>query len=191
MRIAYKIGLNWYQGSIDPVLQPLFQPLLLQLEFLWGHSFLKFIFAPILTLKGREEEIPRPGKEDEKKDKPEFLSQAEARFAALKRAFTTKLLDPISSAPIKSNESIAAALNLRDVSDLYLLLTQTFVCQKHEILNRISYLPSLIPLMWKFMSSLSPKGNMDLFVKAASQPEKEPLISILRLFCEAAYYLLL
>ncbi|KAF9583402.1 hypothetical protein BGW38_009540 [Lunasporangiospora selenospora] len=66
---------------------------------------------------------------------------------------------------------------------------KSFEAQKTKILVTLMYLPSFLVQLWRFMSTLGPKGKMQIYLEAATGYgknglEQEPLIAILQIFCE-------
>mgnify|MGYP001058658407 CR=1 FL=1 len=126
---------------------------------------------------------------------PKLISQLELLWSQkFLNALFGVMISQFSEANDRSTKIIydpLFSLHVQDACDLYLTISEALLCHRSEISNKISYFPMFVPALWRFMNHLGPKGNMEIFLTAASNPEKEPLISILKVFCETCYNLLL
>ncbi|CAG8551382.1 12020_t:CDS:10, partial [Racocetra persica] len=164
---------TWYSGTTDPNISTShFNRLITQLEYLWQKPFLLRSFNPVLNFK--------------------FDSQLNNNLDSSKITSQKKtLIDKNSS--LTSNQITLLAVETQDICRLYLMLSKLFIMQKHDIMMNLIFLPRLVPTLWQFMMCLGPKGRMKIFLSetVVKEPEKEPLIGILELFCEICGILLL
>ncbi|CAI2192588.1 18337_t:CDS:1, partial [Funneliformis geosporum] len=110
-----------------------------------------------------------------------------SKLSSRKNSFSDKKVS------LTSGKVTIYAIETQVVCRLYVLLIKLLTDQKHDITMNLTYLPSLVPNLWKFLMCLGPKGNMEIFLNGSvvKAPEKEPLIGILELFCECCSILLL
>ncbi|KAI8100057.1 uncharacterized protein BX664DRAFT_322764 [Halteromyces radiatus] len=81
------------------------------------------------------------------------------------------------------------SINTQLIFSMYSQLGNMFTQQKKIILARIAFTPGLMSQLWTVMNHFGPQGNMVIYLdaarKSAADLEKEPLIDVLRVFCEA------
>ncbi|KAK3838111.1 MAG: hypothetical protein J3R72DRAFT_448893 [Linnemannia gamsii] len=84
------------------------------------------------------------------------------------------------------------AIEVQQACQLYMTLMRSFESQRTKILVTLMYLPSFLTQLWRFMNTLGPKGEMHIYLEAASGfnrhggLDQEPLIAILQVFCECS-----
>ncbi|CAO3609417.1 unnamed protein product [Cunninghamella blakesleeana] len=81
------------------------------------------------------------------------------------------------------------SMDIQLIFSMYSQLGKLFTQQRKVILARIAFKPKLISQLWLIMNQFGPEGNMHIYLKAAKknilEVEKEPLIDVLQIFCEA------
>ncbi|GAA5795819.1 hypothetical protein HPULCUR_001181 [Helicostylum pulchrum] len=79
------------------------------------------------------------------------------------------------------------SMHVESIFSLYIQLTNLFKAHRKVIFYRIAFTTQLMPQLWKLMNQFGPKGNMIIYLEAAKQKDinKEPLVQILKVFCEA------
>ncbi|CAJ0765292.1 475_t:CDS:10 [Entrophospora sp. SA101] len=85
-----------------------------------------------------------------------------------------------------SSQITLMAIDVQSVCQFYNLFMKIFNSLKREIIMNLTYLPNFVPCLWRFLSSLGPKQKMKIFLTESivRDPDKEPMIEILELFCE-------
>ncbi|CAG8689926.1 3463_t:CDS:2, partial [Dentiscutata heterogama] len=164
---------TWYSGTTDPNISTShFNRLISQLEYLWQKPFLLRSFNHILNFK--------------------FDSQLNNNLDSSNKSSQKKTLDDKKSS-LASSQMTLLAVDTQDVCRLYLMLSKLLNMQKHDIMMNLTFIPRLVPALWQFMMCLGPKGRMKIFLSETviKNPEREPLIGILELFCESCGILLL
>ncbi|KAF9135149.1 Ubiquitin-protein ligase E3B [Mortierella sp. 14UC] len=83
------------------------------------------------------------------------------------------------------------AIEVQQACQLFMTLMRSFESQRTKILVTLMYLPSFLTQLWRFMNTLGPKGEMHIYLEAASGfsrhgLDQEPLIAILQVFCECS-----
>ncbi|KAF8945056.1 hypothetical protein BGZ47_003291 [Haplosporangium gracile] len=83
------------------------------------------------------------------------------------------------------------AIEVQQACQLYMTLMRSFELQRTKILVTLMYLPSFLTQLWRFMNTLGPKGEMHIYLEAATGfsrygLDQEPLIAILQVFCECS-----
>ncbi|CAG8496391.1 2011_t:CDS:10 [Funneliformis caledonium] len=162
---------KWYSGKHDSnIPNSHFNLVITQLEYLWQRLFILKAFDHVLNFKPTV------------KDQSNLL-----KLSPRKNSFSDKKIS------LTSGKVTIYAIETQAVCRLYVLLLKLLTDQKHDIIMNLTYIPSLVPNLWKFLMCLGPKGNMEIFLNGSvvKAPEKEPLISILELFCECCSILLL
>lgn len=144
-----------------------------QLEYLWSRDFAMGTFNTLLNLA-----LTASG-DSSSNDAPSDTSTdtgAHSRIASLSSAST----DP---------QGVLLAIEVQQACLFYMTLMKSFESQKSKILVTLMYLPSFLAQVWRFMTTLGPKGKMQIYLEAASGTgtkglDQEPLIAILQVFCE-------
>ncbi|KAI8802442.1 hypothetical protein BJ742DRAFT_743736 [Cladochytrium replicatum] len=91
----------------------------------------------------------------------------------------------------KRAENTLAVIEIRDACDLFMNLITTLLNQRQRILNTVTYMPKLIPNLWRMIQTLGPDGGVAVFLSAAKNPSKEHCMPMLSLFCICARLLFL
>lgn len=159
---------NW-GNSIDVVVYERVQA---QLEYLWSRSFMDLVFVDVLNF-----------------DSTKLSGAAVAKDGLKTRLFKKKnqqtLLDSKDYAHI-----VELSMNVESMFAMYMLLITLFPTQRMEIINKIAFTTRLVPQLWHAMNTFGPRGRMAIYLDAARREdgnvEKEPLIKVLQMFCEAA-----
>ncbi|KAI9140489.1 hypothetical protein BKA69DRAFT_1079194 [Paraphysoderma sedebokerense] len=81
------------------------------------------------------------------------------------------------------------SIDMKDLCSLYLVAFKTLPAHKSDIKTSLAYTSKLVPSLWRFLNSLGPNGDMQIYLNAVQNPDKEPLIPILELFFELAILL--
>ncbi|KAF0449000.1 HECT-domain-containing protein [Gigaspora margarita] len=168
---------TWYSGTTDPNIPTShFNRLISQLEYLWQKPFLLRSFNHVLNFKF-----------DSQFDDNNNLDSSNTSSSSQNKKFTDK------KSSLNSSQITLLAVDTQDVCRLYLMLSKLLNMQKHDIMMNLTFIPRLVPALWQFMTCLGPKGRMKIFLSETviKEPEKEPLIGILELFCESCGILLL
>ncbi|KAI7883316.1 HECT-domain-containing protein [Lichtheimia hyalospora FSU 10163] len=161
---------NW-GNSIDVVVYERVQA---QLEYLWSRSFVDLVFANVLDFDSTK------------------LSGGAA--AASKDGLKTRLFKKKNQPTLLDSKDYAhvveLSMNVESIFAMYMLLITLFPTQRMEIINKIAFTTRLIPQLWRAMNTFGPRGHMSIYLDAARRQdghvEKEPLIKVLQMFCEAA-----
>lgn len=95
------------------------------------------------------------------------------------------------SLPISTKKDMAEfSMNTQLIFSMYSQLGNLFTVQRKIILARIAFTPGLMSQLWRVMNHFGPQGNMVIYLDAARKHaadigNKEPLIDVLKMFCEA------
>lgn len=162
---------NW-GNSIDVVVYERVQA---QLEYLWSRSFVDQVFVDVLNF-----------------DSTRLFGGAAA--AGAKDGLKTRLFKKKNQAALLDSKDYAhvveLSMNVESIFAMYMLLISLFPSQRMEIINKIAFTTRLIPQLWRAMNTFGPRGRMSIYLDAARREdgnvEKEPLIKVLQMFCEAA-----
>lgn len=86
----------------------------------------------------------------------------------------------------KNGELALFSMEVESLFSMYIELTQLFKPHRKVILYRIAFTTELVSQLWKLMNHFGPKGNMIIYLDAAKQADinKEPLMQVLKIFCE-------
>ncbi|KAL9549438.1 hypothetical protein PS6_006068 [Mucor atramentarius] len=146
-----------------------FDHVMLQLEYLWSRSFMDQLFADIILFD---------------RNSPTAAIKSSSNHQT-KMPFLKKNSPP----PHSHNDGTMALFSIQVASifSMYMQLTQLFKAHRKVIFYRIAFTSQLMPQLWKLMNCFGPKGNMVIYLQAAKQAdiEREPLVHVLRVFCEA------
>ncbi|KAJ3269143.1 Ubiquitin-protein ligase E3B [Borealophlyctis nickersoniae] len=164
--VTYHPVFKWYSGKSLPGSQECFPDVIRQLSHLWNRTFIADMFSGLLAFEPSPPRAPSSNTASR-------LFQSASRKASSNSEVLTLL-----------------AVDLRAKCRLYLGLAGTVLAHRLAIMNGLSYTSGLIPGLWRAMNEMGPHkdGGLGLFLTAAAgtDPEKEPLMPILELFCEAA-----
>ncbi|KAI8986495.1 hypothetical protein BDB01DRAFT_785829 [Pilobolus umbonatus] len=148
-------------NSIDVAV---FERVMKQIEYIWSRSFMDRILHDIIYF-----------------GKPDVNSQNRSNsknFFSLKKT---------TSKTTNGGELALFSIQVERIFSLYAQLSNLFLSHRKVIYYRIAFTSSLMPKLWYLMNQFGPKGEMIIYMEAAqkSKTEKEPLIQILKIFCEA------
>ncbi|KAF9427156.1 hypothetical protein BGZ94_005384 [Podila epigama] len=152
-----------------------------QLEYLWSRDFAMGTFNSLLKLSLPPARGGQPfGDASSSAPSGNSLTATEgAHYRTTSQGYTS------SSDP----QGILLAIEVQKACLFYMTLMKSFDSQKSKILVTLMYLPSFLAQLWRFMATLGPKGDMHIYLEAASGVgtkglDQEPLMAILQLFCE-------
>ncbi|KAI1314908.1 Ubiquitin-protein ligase E3B [Mortierella claussenii] len=189
-----------YQDT--PLSQVQTKMLLQQLEYLWSREFALEIFGTLLQLDldipsatgayGANDMALSSQLTNTTPQSPRQVSSTTARESSGKSFFNVQRNNN------SNNSSALLAMEVQQACELYKTLMMIFESQKTKILVALMYLPgSFLTRLWRFMTTLGPRGGMVIYLEAAAVPwmsssvgqggqglEQEPLIAILQIFCE-------
>lgn len=85
------------------------------------------------------------------------------------------------------NDIALFSMEIESIFSMYIQLTRIFKAHRKVIFYRIAFTTQLMPQLWKLMNQFGPKGNMAIYLDAAKRKDidKEPLVQVLKVFCEA------
>lgn len=85
------------------------------------------------------------------------------------------------------NDLALFSIEVESIFSMYIQLTRVFKAHRKVIFYRIAFTTQLMPQLWKLMNQFGPKGNMTIYLDAAKRKDidKEPLVQVLKVFCEA------
>ncbi|KAI9319767.1 hypothetical protein BX666DRAFT_1916034 [Dichotomocladium elegans] len=151
-----------------------FERMLDHLEYLRSRAFMDLIFKDILEFdmkKYQRHMTHTVGKNDKLKTPSLFKTmhqESRTEYAAL----------------------VEFSVDTEAIFAMYTTLCDMFPKYKMDIISRIAFTPRLIPQVWRAMNTFGPQGNMIIYLNAAKRedgdPDKEPLIKVLKIFCEAS-----
>lgn len=149
-----------------------FDKVMSQLEYVWSRSFMDQIFADIIQF-----------------DKKYTTINNNSNSNNINRNSNSKLSFLKKNQSNNSNTSSIAlfSIEVASIFTMYMQLTQLFKSYRKVIFYRIAFTSHLMPQLWKLMNCFGPKGNMIIYLNAAKHADinKEPLVQILKVFCEA------
>lgn len=170
-----------------------------QLEYLWSRDFALEAFHGLLNLSLPAASSPSSSTDTaikgSKTGDTELHSSGAMATPASHHIRVSSLNDFKSGSHTKSITSdpqgALLAIEVQQACQLYMTLMRSFESQRTKILVTLMYLPSFLTQLWRFMNTLGPKGEMHIYLEAASGfsrhgLEQEPLIAILQVFCECS-----
>ncbi|KAG0367687.1 Ubiquitin-protein ligase E3B [Gamsiella multidivaricata] len=168
--------------------------LMVQLEYLWSREFALDTFHALLNLRLPPISAdPPPGSVFNNRDTQSPAAGRQGRFSSP----LERINNSLSSRPSDPQRTLLA-IEIQQACSFYMILMKTFDAQKTKILVTLMYLPSFLSQLWRFMTTLGPKGGMYIYLEAAAGSgrkglHQEPLIAILQIFCEccARYFITL
>ncbi|KAG9068644.1 hypothetical protein KI688_010921 [Linnemannia hyalina] len=170
-----------------------------QLEYLWSRDFALEAFHGLLNLS-----LPPASSSSSSTDTAINVSKTggtelhSASPVATPPSHHTRVSSQSDSKSGSHARSITSdpqgallAIEVQQACQLYMTLMRSFESQRTKILVILMYLPSFLTQLWRFMNTLGPKGEMHIYLEAASGfsrhgLEHEPLIAILQVFCECS-----
>ncbi|CEP11047.1 hypothetical protein [Parasitella parasitica] len=146
-----------------------FDKVMIQLEYVWSRSFMDQIFADIVQFDQKYSLKSIKSIKSSESNKLPFMKKSRSDGG-----------NGISSIGLFSIE-------VASIFSMYLQLTRLFKSHQKVIMYKIAFTPHLMSQLWKLMNCFGPEGNMVIFLTAAKQTDinKEPLVDILKVFCEA------
>ncbi|KAG1057308.1 hypothetical protein G6F43_000853 [Rhizopus delemar] len=95
--------------------------------------------------------------------------------------------------PNSGGEFALFSVEVESIFSMYSLLIDTFTSHSNKILYKIAFTTNLMPQLWQVMNQFGPTGNMQIYLDASKRNdiEKEPLLQVLKVFCQACSILFL
>ncbi|KAI7848665.1 hypothetical protein BDC45DRAFT_302888 [Circinella umbellata] len=156
-----------------------------QIEYLWSRTFMDQIFSDILSFDNGNGHATSSSMATTTTKGTDGIK---SRLLFKKK----KQEDRITIVDGKQHSQLAEfSMDIEAIFSMYLTLSSLFATQRKEIINRIAFTPRLMPQLWRLMNTFGPRGQMSIYLDAARRQqndedlEKEPLIKILKVFCEA------
>lgn len=157
----------------------IFAKLVNQLEYLWSFAFVNTAFADVINFDRNPIEDPNLGK----------WSGGSFKLAANRTKLQQEEKSTAIAAASATINTVELSMDTESIFAMYSKLAAMLDSQKKEILHRIAFTPRLISQLWRVMNFFGPQGNMLIYLNAAQRQDgdvdKEPLVKILRMFCEA------
>lgn len=154
---------KWSKASWGNTLHStVFDEVINQLEYLWSRPFMDQLFYDIIHFD---------------KVTSSSVNQKVLLFKQNKRkqSLTSK------------GEIALFAVEVGSIFSMYSLFISLFKSVSRTIFYRIAFTKNLMQQLWKIMTQFGPKGHMKIYLEAAQRNEidKEPLIDVLKIFCQA------
>lgn len=162
---AYHPIFKWSKATWgNSIPSVVFDNVMCQLEYLWSRSFMDQLFADIIQF-------------DTVKNSPTSTTSTKMLFSKKSQPHTNSHHDTMA----------LFSMQVASIFSMYMQLTQVFKAHRRVIFYRIAFTSQLMPQLWKLMNCFGPKGNMVIYLNAAKQADinREPLVQILKVFCEA------
>ncbi|KAI7900959.1 uncharacterized protein BX663DRAFT_140672 [Cokeromyces recurvatus] len=164
---------KWSRASWgNTISSAVFDRIMKQIEYIWSRSFMDQVFTDIIHFRH-----PHSRFSLNNSNKNNRLS------------FSSKLKGIHQQYDLQkySGELALFSIEVEAIFSMYIQLTQLFKAHRRVIFYRIAFTSDLMPQLWKLMNHFGPKGKMTIYLDAAKQNniEKEPLIQVLKIFCEA------
>jgi len=172
--------------------------LLLQLEYLWSRDFALEAFRGLLNLAFPAANYSSidtaaggsSGVGDSRQQSSSTMASTTSHHSRVLSQSDSKSgthANTITGDP----QGALLAIEVQQACQLYMTLMRSFESQRTKILVTLMYLPSFLTQLWRFMNTLGPKGEMQIYLEAASGfsrngLDQEPLIAILQVFCECS-----
>ncbi|KAI9486304.1 MAG: hypothetical protein EXX96DRAFT_548582 [Benjaminiella poitrasii] len=148
-----------------------FDRVMKQLEYIWSRPFMDQVFLDIIQFDQANSRF--------------FMNNHSNRLSLIK----LKGSNSNTQQQLQKNggELAMFSIEVESIFFMYIQLTRLFKTHRRVIFYRIAFTSDLMPQLWKLMNHFGPKGNMAIYLDAAKQNdiEKEPLIQVLKIFCEA------
>ncbi|KAL0084134.1 hypothetical protein F4703DRAFT_1859369 [Phycomyces blakesleeanus] len=163
-----------------------------QLEFLWSRTFMDKTFEPILSFEPKTESSKT---NSTKKGIRSSGSPLFTTFNSKKKQQQQQEQKQEQKLHLERNplcgQLAEFSVDVENIFSMYINLGTLFPDQKKSILARITFTPGLVRQLWKVMNTFGPRGQMLIYLDAAnkkngSEIEKEPLIKVLKVFCEVS-----
>lgn len=143
--------------------QKVFENVMKQLEYIWSRSFMDQLFQDIILYNNFKQQ-----------NKMNWIKKQAATNGVI--GSSTEGNMALFSIEVESNFS------------MYIQLGKLFKAHRKIIFYRIAFTHQLMPQLWKLMNRFGPRGNMVIYLDAATKSkdiDKEPLVQVLKVFCEA------
>ncbi|KAI8884282.1 HECT-domain-containing protein [Backusella circina FSU 941] len=157
-------------NSIDSFV---FDKVIKQIEYVWSRSFMDHVFQKVVTMN------------EPKQEKALNNISMSLNSLQVKRKQTVDTNGDSNSNG--GGEISLLAIEIESIFSMYMQLTLLFKSHRKVIFYRIAFTHQLMPKLWTLMNKFGPKGNMLIYLNAAKKPDidQEPLVQVLRVFCEA------
>ncbi|KAI9485114.1 hypothetical protein BDB00DRAFT_89994 [Zychaea mexicana] len=179
----FKWSSSTWGDSIDAVV---FERVQLQIEYLWSRTFMVQLFADVLAFDngGNRATTAKTASATAHSTKTDIGIKSRLLFKKKNQRDDVSIIDS------KQYSQLAEfSMDIEAIFSMYMTLSSLLATQRKEILNRIAFTPRLMPQLWRLMNTFGPRGQMAIYLDAARRQnediEKEPLIKILKVFCEA------
>jgi ubiquitin-protein ligase E3 B len=135
-----------------------FDKVMKQMEYIWSRAFMDKIFSDII----------------------QFDQNITSQLPSKKRL-------SLKRSSNNGGELALFSMEVESIFSMYVHLTTLFKAHRKVIFYRIAFTSRLMPQLWKLMNCFGPKGNMVIYLDAAKRQEidQEPLVQVLKVFCEA------
>ncbi|KAI8055570.1 uncharacterized protein B0P05DRAFT_288472 [Gilbertella persicaria] len=139
-----------------------FDKVIKQIEYIWSRAFMDGVFSNIIRFDTSQHPV-------EQKRRLSFNNTHTKRKSM-------------------HNSSFALfSMEIESIFSMYMQLTHLFKAHRKVIFYRIAFTTHLMPQLWKLMNRFGPEGNMVIYLDAAKRNDidQEPLVQVLKVFCEA------
>ena len=157
-----------------------------QIDYLWSRIFMDQVFSDVLDFDNGSGNVMTSSLATTTITKGTDGIKSRLLFKKKKQQGHMAIVDG------KQYSQLAGfSMDIEAIFSMYLTLSSLFASQSKEIINRIAFTPRLMPQLWRLMNTFGPRGHMSIYLDAARRQqnnddlEKEPLIKILKVFCEA------
>jgi ubiquitin-protein ligase E3 B len=155
--LHYHPVFKWSKASWgNSLLSIVFDKVMKQMEYVWSRSFMDQVFQNIIQF------------EHQRSKKILFKKQQQQQGGG-------------------GGDIAMFSMEVESIFSMYIQMTRLFKAHRKVIFYRIAFTSQLMTQLWKLMNQFGPKGNMTIYLEAAKRKDidKEPLVQILRVFCEA------
>ncbi|KAI8330947.1 hypothetical protein EDC96DRAFT_555573 [Choanephora cucurbitarum] len=138
-----------------------------QIEYIWSRPFMDQVFANIIRFDSSQYVL-----EHNQRRRLSFNNTHYIRRKSLQQ---------------QNNNITIFSIETESIFSMYTQLTCMFKTHRKVIFYRIAFTAQLMPQLWKVMNHFGPEGNMTIYLSAAkrSDIDQEPLVQVLKVFCEA------
>ncbi|KAI8359953.1 hypothetical protein BD560DRAFT_184548 [Blakeslea trispora] len=145
-----------------------FDRVIKQIEYIWSRSFMDQVFANIIRFDSSQYIL-----ENNQRRRLSFNNTQYIRRKSLQQQ--------------QNNNITMFSIETESIFSMYTQLTCMFKTHRKVIFYRIAFTAHLMPQLWKVMNHFGPEGNMVIYLSAAkrSDIDQEPLVQVLKVFCEA------
>jgi ubiquitin-protein ligase E3 B len=146
-----------------------FDKVIKQIEYVWSRSFMDHVFQKVVTINEPKQE------------------KALNNISLSLNSLQVKRKQGSPTNGTNGGEISLLAIEIESIFSMYVQLTLLFKSHRKVIFYRIAFTHQLMPKLWTLMNKFGPKGNMTIYLNAAKKPDidQEPLVQVLRVFCEA------